>query len=234
MSDSVRLRRAWRYPVKSMLGQSVDAIDIVAPGVVGDRRYAIRDAGGRLGSGKNTDRFRRIDGLFRFRACYDDERAVLSLPDGTEIDAEDPAIDARLSAVLGQPVTLAREDDGSHVDDSPLHLLTTASLAWLERSLPDARADERRFRPNLVLDCPGAEPVEQAWIGRTLQVGEQVVLQVTEPTTRCGMIALEQDELPRDPRVLRHITREADLLFGVYARVLQPGRASVGDRVTLA
>lgn len=233
MSTGMRVARAWRYPVKSLLGQRAETIDLVAGGVVGDRRYAIREASGRLGSGKNTRRFRKIDGLFRFHARYEDDRAIVTFPDGTEMDADDPEIGAMLSDVLGQPVSLEREDEGVHVDDGALHLLTTASLDWLQRSLPDVPADERRFRPNLVIECAGDEPVEQAWIGSTLRVGEEVVLRVSAPTERCGMIAFEQDELPREPRVLRHITQNAGLMFGVYADVVSPGRVRVGDSVTI-
>jgi len=225
--------RIWRYPVKSMLGTTANSVQVSATGAGGDRRYAIREASGRMGSGKNTSRHRKIDGLFRFRARYDGERAWITLPDGRDLDADAADAGDVLSAVLGEPVTLEREDDGTHFDDSPLHLLTTASLAWLKRTLPDARADERRFRPNLVLEVAGREPVEQTWIGRRLWIGAEVELEVTTPTKRCGMISFEQDDLPHDPSVLRHITNNADLLFGVYARVIRPGTVRVGDEVAI-
>lgn len=233
MKSPLRIARVWRYPVKSMLGQQAGYIEVTAAGVVGDRRYAIRDTGGGLGSGKSAGRLHRINGLLRFRTRYEGERAIVTFPDGSELDADDPEIGAMLSDTLGQSVTLEREDDGSHVDVSPLHLLTTASLDWLVRTLPEARSDERRFRPNLVIETEGGEQVEQEWIGRVLRIGSDVVLRITEPTERCGMVALEQDDLPRDPRVLRHITRNAGLMFGVYAEVLAPGRIEPGDEVTL-
>ena len=37
------IRALWRYPVKSMLGEELDAVDLSEGGVVGDRAYAIRD-----------------------------------------------------------------------------------------------------------------------------------------------------------------------------------------------
>lgn len=233
MDPSLYVDRLWRYPVKSMLGQRTDAIEVARHGVVGDRRYAVRDASGRLGSCKSAGGFRKIDGLFRFRAHYTETGARVTLPDGSEMALDDPEIDGRLSELLGQPVTLVRADDDSHLDDSPVHLLTTASLAWLARELPDVAADERRFRPNLLLAADGAEPVEQDWVGRRLYVGTDLVLEITAPTVRCGMVSLEQDELPRDARVLRHIRNRADLMFGVYASVIQPGVARVGDAVKL-
>lgn len=233
MSGPLRVARVWRYPVKSMLGQQAGAIDVARAGVAGDRRYAIRDAAGGLGSGKNAGRLRRIDGLLRFRTRYEGERVRVTFPDGSELDADDAGIGAMLSDALDRTVTLEREDDGSHLDVAPLHLLTTASLEWLERTLPEARTDERRFRPNIVIEAPGDEPLEQEWMGHVLRIGDDVVLRITEPTERCGMVALGQDELPRDPRVLRHITRNAGLMFGVYAEVISPGRIEPGDAVIL-
>lgn len=233
MSPPLRVARVWRYPVKSMLGQAAAHIAVTPAGVAGDRRYAIRDARGGLGSGKSAGRLHRINGLLRFRARYEGERAIVTFPDGSEMDADDPEIGAMLSDALGQSVSLEREDDGSHVDAAPLHLLTTASLDWLARTLPDARTDERRFRPNVVIEADGDEPVEQEWVGRRVRIGDDVTLRITEPTERCGMVALEQDDLPRDPRVLRHITHNAGLMFGVYAEVLSPGRIEPGDAVIL-
>ncbi|MEX1081703.1 MAG: MOSC domain-containing protein [Halofilum sp. (in: g-proteobacteria)] len=233
MGVSLNVDRVWRYPVKSMLGQRAGSIDVARHGVVGDRRYAVREPSGCLGSGKNAGGFRKIDGLFRFRARYAGQGARLTLPDGSEMAADDPRIDERLSTLLGWPVTLERADDGSHLDDSPVHLLTTASLAWLSRELPDVAADERRFRPNILLAADGSEPLEQDWVGRRLYVGADLVLEITAPTERCGMVSLAQDELPRDARVLRHIRNRADLMFGVYAAVIQPGVARVGDSVAL-
>ena len=54
----------WRYPVKSMLGERRDELQIEARGAAGDRLYAVRDNQGKLGSGKNSRRHVRIEGLF--------------------------------------------------------------------------------------------------------------------------------------------------------------------------
>lgn len=215
----------WRYPVKSMLGEQCDAVEIDNRGVVGDRVFAVRDPEGKLGSGKNTRRFRSIDGLFGFRARGEGD-VEIAFPDGRRMKAGDPAIHEALSAALGTPVRLARESDVRHFDADPLHLVTTGSLDWLRSRLPGSRIDERRFRPNVVVE--GSD--ELAWVGRTLRVGE-VSLRVTATTERCRMTTLAQSELPVDPGVLRCISQEADVQFGVYAEVLTPGRIAVGDAV---
>lgn len=95
-----------------------------------------------------------------------------------------------LSEALDRPVTLAREAAISHLDAGPLHLLTTASLAWLRVLFPNARVDDRRFRPNILIDVPGAIQVERLWLGKALYIGEKVTLRVRDLAERCVMVNL--------------------------------------------
>ena len=225
--------RLWRYPVKSLRGEQCEFLDVNARGVAGDRLFALRDINGKFGSGKSTRRFRSIDGLFGFEAVYDDNVPVILFPDGRAMRGDHPDIHAALSNTLGQPVTLAREAGISHLDAGPVHLLTTAALTWLKAAIPAVAVDERRFRPNLLIDVPGDTQIEQGWLGKTLSVGEAVRLRVSGATERCGMVAFAQAELPYDARILKCITQEAALHFGVYADVLMPGRIKRGDSVTV-
>jgi uncharacterized protein YcbX len=222
--------RLWRYPVKSMLGEACEHLDVNARGVEGDRLYAVRDANGKFGSGKSTRRFRKIDGLFRFHAAYHGDTPNIRFPDGRAMLGDAPGIDGALSEALGQPVTLAREAAISHLDAGPIHLLTTASLAWLKTMLPDALIDERRFRPNVVIDVPGKTQIERGWLGKTLAVGDEVRFRVMDLTERCVMVGLAQADLPDDGRVLQRL--DADVCFGVYADILVRGRIRRGDRVS--
>lgn len=229
---TARIVELWRYPVKSMLGERCDGLHVEMRGVQGDRQFAIRDAQGKFGSGKHTRRFRRIDGLFGFSASCRAEVPQIRFPDGRVMGGDAPRIHQALSATLGLPVTLAREAEVSHFDSAPIHLVTSGSLAWLRAALPAAGIDARRFRPNLVIEVPDPEPIEQTWIGKRLRIGE-VELRVCDTTERCGMVAFAQSELRKAPEVLRHVTRCADLKFGVYAQVLRPGRTRVGDPVVV-
>ena len=223
------VRRLWRYPVKSLRGEACDALALDARGVEGDRVFAVRADGGKLGSGKSTRRFCRIDGLLDLRAELDGEVPVVVLADGSRCRGDDPALPEALTAHLGQPVTLAREASVSHLDAGPVHLLTTASLAWLGVGANEAV----RFRPNVLIDAVGADRVEDAWIGRRLGIGAQVELEVTERAERCRMVTLAQSDLSSAPRVLARIAREAGARFGVYARVLTAGRIAAGDPVVV-
>jgi uncharacterized protein len=227
---TAKVATLWRYPVKSMLGEPCDEVELNARGVRGDRQFAVRSADGKFGSGKNSRRFRHIEGLFTFRAQLAGEWPEINFPDGRRLRADDPAIDGALSAVLGTPVTLAREDEVSHFDASPIHLVGSRSLDWLRSRLPESRVDERRFRPNITLITDDSE---LSWVGRILHIGNGVRLRVTAPTRRCVMTTSAQTDLPFDPKIMRCIAQEAGEDFGVYAEVLQPGRVSRGDPVTL-
>jgi len=225
-----RVIRLWRYPVKSMLGEECASLDVDARGAVGDRLFAVRDADGKFGSGKTTRRFRKIEGLFGFRAAYEAGVPQITFPDGRTILGEDPNVHAALSQVLGQPITLVREAGISHLDAGPLHLLTTASLAWLRARLPDAHVDDRRFRPNVLIDIAACHQIERLWLGKVLHIGA-VTLQIRDLAERCVMVNLPQDELPEDSRVLRNLGCDSGLHFGVYAEVREPGTIKRGDPV---
>ena len=110
--------------------------------------------------------------------------------------------------------------------------MTTAGLRWVGALFGEGPADERRFRPNLVIEAEGAEPLERDWVGSVLAIGE-TRLRVVKPTTRCRMIGLAQSELPVDKRLLRRLGRETDAQFGVYAELLEGSEVRRGDPVEL-
>lgn len=226
-----KIGQLWRYPVKSLLGESCTELSIDRRGVIGDRWYAICDRNGKFGSGKNTRRFRQIDGLFKFQASYDDGVPIITFPDRRTIRGDDPKIDAELSSVLGQPVTLVEENKIPHFDAGSLHLITSASLEWLKSLLPNSVIDERRFRPNLLINLPDRVPSEHSWIGQRLSIGQEVEVEVTELTERCVMTCFEQQELAYDSEIIKTIKKKSNLNFGVYAKVIKTGVVRMGDRI---
>ncbi len=102
----------WRFPVKSMRGEQIEAADGTEAGFVGDRAYAVIDpATGKVGSAKHP---RLWGALLQCEARYvatpflgEALPAVsITLPDGTETGTDDPDVDARLSKVFARPVQL--------------------------------------------------------------------------------------------------------------------------------
>lgn len=228
----------WRYPVKSMLGEHRERLRLDRRGVLGDRLFAVRDEAGKFGSGKTTRRFRRMDGLLRFRATYDGttdgDTPLITFPDGVTLRGTDPAIHQRLTESLGLPVQLAREGDISHFDAASIHLVTSASLRALAALLSRDQIDERRFRPTVVIETDGMGFQEDAWVGHDILLGDEVRLRVAERTERCVMVDMDQADLQAWPRALRTLAQTRDACLGVYADVLVPGTLRCGDHVRFA
>ncbi|HEX6731750.1 MAG TPA: MOSC N-terminal beta barrel domain-containing protein [Pyrinomonadaceae bacterium] len=123
---------------------------------------------------------------------------------------------------------------GTYFDAFTIHILTTASIAIMSRLNPSALWDSRRFRPNFLIETNEQLKglVESEWEGRTLRVGT-VQLRCAIPTARCGMTTHAQQDLPKDPSVLRSIVKDANQNMGTYANVAVPGEVRLGDHVEL-
>jgi uncharacterized protein YcbX len=103
----------WRYPVKSMMGEELNAADVTESGLLGDRAYALIDsADGKVVSAKNP---RKWPQLFDFRAAFvDGPRASgklpsvrITLPDGSIVTNEQEDINEILSHALKRQVAFA-------------------------------------------------------------------------------------------------------------------------------
>lgn len=102
-----------RYPVKSMLGESLQRCRIGATGVVGDRAYALIDTEtGIVASAKVPKRWA---GLLDFSARFVAEPregeapppVEITFPDGSVLRSDDEKIDHALTVALGRGVQLA-------------------------------------------------------------------------------------------------------------------------------
>jgi uncharacterized protein len=287
------IRTLWRFPVKSMLGEELDAADLTKGGVVGDRAYAIRDTEtGKVASAKHSKRW---PNLLDCRAAFveppdpgDELPPVrIELADGNSVLSDAADVDAVLSRFFGRDVELARAaqngytidqyhpdlenyDPEGHRDEVveaklgaaffnerglpsavpedsffdlyPLSVLTSSTLDQLGTLEPQSRFDVRRFRMNVIVDTRERGFVENEWLGRTLAIGDDVRLGVSLPDPRCCMPGLPQEDLPRDPEVLKALARHnridvAGALYpcaGVYAVAEATGTVRKDDSVSLA
>ena len=224
-----RVAALHRYPVKSLGGEQPARLTLEHRGVAGDRLWAVVDRDGRFGSGKTTQRFRRMPGLLELRATYNGEVPVLTFPDGRSVRGDDPEVHTALSAHVGRSVRLAEEGAVPHADEGPVHLVTTASLL---AASGDAPVDCRRTRANLVLATDEAGFVEDGWVGRRLRVGTAELV-LTDLMPRCVMVGAAQDGLPDDRGVLRELLRRHDGYLGLVADVGVPGTVALGDDALL-
>ena len=227
----------WRYPVKSLLGEELEEAGFSGQGIPGDRAYAVAD--GESGQVRNAKRAGWQD-LFSFSARLEGDATagVSSLrivtPDGRVVAGDGPDRDRLLSEAFGREARL-EDAGGPFFDLAAVHLLTTASLEKLRELYGEGDFDARRFRPNVVVELDSGETgfVEDGWLGRTLRLGEEVVMEVTDPVARCVMTTLAQGDLPKDPKIMSTTYRYNDNRVGVYARVVRGGRVRRGDRVEL-
>jgi MOSC domain-containing protein len=252
----------WRYPVKSMRGEPLPEVTIGHNGLAGDRAYAVLDGtDGRVASAKHPKRWPGLLDLgadFEAEPAPGEPlpAVTITLPDGQRASsAEREAMDSLLTANFGRPARLADlppqnaevaelSDDaegtftlpsGTFFDAAPVHLVTTATLDSLRELYPEGRWDPRRFRANVVVaTAPGeAGFPEERWLEGSIALGEEVRLAVTAPCRRCLMTSLPQQDLPRDPAILRTAAQHRDAEVGVYATVRRGGVVRRGDPVSL-
>lgn len=104
----------WRYPVKSMMGEELNAAEITERGLLGDRQFALVDAAtGKVAGAKNP---RKWGNFFDFRAAYVEPPEAnatlpavrLTLPNGTALTTESENLNDVLSGALGRAVELTQ------------------------------------------------------------------------------------------------------------------------------
>jgi uncharacterized protein len=112
MANVGTITALWRYPVKSMMGEELDASAVTEQGLLGDRAYALVDAEtGKVASAKNPKRW---PNLFQCHAELTEPPETapelpsvrITLPDGAEVTSDDPGVDEALSETVGRRVTL--------------------------------------------------------------------------------------------------------------------------------
>ena len=117
------IRALWRFPVKSMLGEQVDAAELSEGGVAGDRAYAVRDKEtGKVASAKHPKLW---PNLLACRAAFveppragdEPPPARIELADGTSVLSDAVDVDAVLSRFFGRDVELARAAENGYTID---------------------------------------------------------------------------------------------------------------------
>jgi uncharacterized protein YcbX len=140
----MQISQLWTYPVKSMVGVSVETVELSSLGIVGDRHWAIRDLerGGIRGA-------KKIGELMQFTAHRNDNDVIITFPDGTQVSSADEDVNYMLSGVLGRNVlleSLPADNNFEHFrrgpsdSDDPLTELRGIFGREAEEPLPDFTA----------------------------------------------------------------------------------------------
>ena len=204
----------WRYPVKSMAGESLPWADVTPHGLAGDRIVQVRDSRGHVITSRTHH---RLLGL-----------AVTLAPNGTPLvngrPWTSPEAGEAVRIAAGADCVLVRDDGLERFDVLPLLVATDSAIAALG-------VDGRRLRPNIVIG--GVEGVsEREWPGRRLRIGDAVI-ETVKLRGRCVMTTFDPDTLAQDLGVLRRIARVFDGTMALDSAVVRGARVAVGDLVTL-
>ena len=197
--------------------------------------------------------------------------AQINWPDGSSTASDAGDADDLLSELLGRPVRLtttkpeeislermdplAAEEtiadigeimmEGRFSDYAAMHMLTDASIAELSRLSPGIDFNPGRFRPNLVIEAAEGLSgfVENDWVGKTVCIGDDVRMRISDPTPRCLIPTQAQHGgIAKDMKVvstiLEHNKLQVPVLeneelpcVGVYGFITGTGAIRKGDPV---
>jgi uncharacterized protein YcbX len=240
-------------PVKGLALALRPEVVLGPDGVEGDRRFYLVDESGHLINQK------RMPALATVVPAVADGRLRLRFPGPRDVDGEVRLSDEVETSFYGRPVRgrlvvgpwsdaltahtgsalrLVRTDrEGDGIDrgaGAGVTVVSTGSLQALAAEAGVGVVDGRRFRMLLTLD--GLEPHgEDGWLGRRVRIGDATV-ELVGNVGRCAVTTRDPDTGVRDLETLDLIeayrgdlpTTEP-LPFGVWGRVLEPGRVAVGD-----
>ena len=229
MAPIGRIAALTRYPVKSMAGESLQQASLTPDGMEQDRLYAFASSGAPPGMLRVTGQERRE--LLRYKAqMRPDGRVEILTPPGEALPVEAAALLRQLEALAGHAFTLTQEDV-PQTDVRPLSLLSLQTVDRLSEELGQ-QIDARRFRANLLLDLPGGAFCEDELVGKTLRLGADAVIAVSERDPRCRFITYDPDAPgTTEPlfALMKLLDRRHQGRAGVYASVVVPGEVRVSD-----
>jgi uncharacterized protein YcbX len=253
----MRVAALYRYPVKGLSPQALDAAELARDGYFpGDRLFALEN--GPSGFDPLAPEHQpKIKFLMLMRNArlaglatrYDDETGVLTLrheggDEGGEAARGDlrapegrAAIEAYLTRLLGEeeirgPVRLLEAPAGFRFTDSKsgfVSLVNLASVAAIGAAAGRA-IDPLRFRANIYVD--GLEAWrETELVGKSLTIGG-ALLEVLKMTDRCAATGVEPGTGLRDMDLVQTLRAAfGHIDCGVYARMARGGRVAVGDAI---
>jgi uncharacterized protein YcbX len=210
----MRVAELWRYPVKSLAGERLEATELTGMGIPGDRIVQVWDDRDMVLTARTHPRLLGLSATLG----SDGEPLVHGLPWTA------PEVADAIRAAAGPSARLVRSDGPERFDVLPLLVATDGAIGHVG-------VDRRRFRPNVLID--GVEGLaEREWPGRWLQIGEAII-GVKKRRGRCVMTTYDPDTLEQDPSVLSRVVRKMGGRLGLDCYVIQGGRLAVGDRVAV-
>ncbi|HWZ44308.1 MAG TPA: MOSC N-terminal beta barrel domain-containing protein [Candidatus Saccharimonadales bacterium] len=229
----------FRYPVKSMGGERLEAANLGWHGLNGDRRLAFRRVEDR--SGFPWLSASHLPGLLLFApqrredGAQDDLPTHIRTPDGAQLPVFGEELATEVGRRYGSPVQMMQLKYGifDEASISVISLDTVREIARLAGQSPDVR----RFRPNVVVRLLRPAPFqEDEWVGGVLSFGEgkdAPAISVTMRDARCSMVNFDPDSASSAPEMLKAVVRVNQNNAGIYGAVTRIGRLAVGQPIFL-
>lgn len=226
----------FRYPVKSMSGEPLEAADLGWHGLEGDRRLAFRRADDRGGfpwlTATRLPDLLLFSPLTRGPAPEGTLPTHIRTPDGQEMAVFSEELAAEVGRRHRSPVQMMHLNRGIF-DEASISVITSATVSEIGR-LVEQRPDVRRFRPNILIASLRSAPFEEDdWVGGVLAFGEgpDAAIGVTNRDERCAMVNFDPDSAHPTAEVMKTIVRLRDNMAGVYGTVTRRGRLRVGQPI---
>src|SRR4030095_8531960 len=207
----------WRYPIKSMSGETMTEAFMGFSGFYGDRCFAFKNSSARKGfpylNATAPEQILRYRSQFRYperaarppnlteamsiapgvtpaNAEPNDLMLDVVAPSGAVLAVDDPAlIEMLCEGLRGENhITLVRSDRAL-TDCRPVSLISLQTVRQVEAEL-GMPVDKRRFRANVYLELAAGEGfAEERLVGRRLRIGSRAEVSVLERDPRCKMIS---------------------------------------------
>jgi uncharacterized protein YcbX len=229
----------FRYPVKSMAGERLEAARLGWHGLEGDRRLALRRIDDR--SEFPWLRVSKLPELLLFAPRRSEDDADGSLPthvrtpEGQEMPVFSEDLALEVGRRYGAPVRMMQLKQGIF-DEASISVIASDTVREIGR-LAGRSPDARRFRPNVLVRSLRSIPFqEDEWVGGVLSFGEgddAPAIAVTMRDVRCSMVNLDPDSARPAPEVLKAVVRANENNAGVYGVVTRIGRLAVGQSILL-
>jgi uncharacterized protein YcbX len=233
------LEAIFRYPVKSMAGERLEAATMGWHGLEGDRRLAFRRMEDRSGMPWLTAS--RLPDLLLFaphrrqNGAQGDLPTHIRTPDGEEMPVFGEDLAKEVGRRYGAPVEIMRVRNGIF-DDASISVIASDTVREIGR-LVGRSLDVRRFRPNVLVRLKRSVPFqEDEWLGGVLSFGEgedAPAIAVTTRDERCSMVNLDPDSARPASEVMKAIVRANQNNAGIYGTVTRIGRLEVGQAIFL-
>ena len=229
----------FRYPVKSMRGEPLEAANLGWHGIEGDRRLAFRRMDDRSGMPWLTAS--KLPDLLLFAPQQREDRAQgdipthVRTPDGRELPVFGEDLATEVGRRYGAPVQMMQLRHGIF-DDASISVIASDTVREVGR-LAGRSLDERRFRPNVVVRLLQSIPFqEDEWVGGVLLFGagdDAPAIAVTMRDIRGSMVNLDPDSASPAPEVMKAVVRANQNNAGIYGAVTRIGRLAVGQTILL-